>query len=70
MLGQPTANSIVVWGRTSEPGEFTVHYRKTPERHDQISQSGTTAIERDNTGTVKLLDLQPDTRYNYQVWVF
>ena len=69
MLGQPTANSMVVWGRTSEPGEFTLHYGRVPERHDQISQPGTTAIERDNTGTVKLLDLQPDTRYYYQVWV-
>lgn len=27
MLGQPTATSIFVWGRTSDPGEFTVRYR-------------------------------------------
>jgi alkaline phosphatase D len=69
MLGQPTADSMVVWGRTSEPGEFTVHYGKNPDRVDQISKPGATAIERDNTGTVKLLDLLPDTRYYYQVWV-
>ena len=69
MLGQPTANSMVVWGRTSEPGEFTVHYGTHPDRFVQVSQPGATATERDNTGTVKLLDLQPDTRYYYQVWV-
>ena len=69
MLGQATANSMVVWGRTSEPGEFTVHYGKNPDRFDQVGQPGTTAIDRDNTGTVTLTDLQPDTRYYYQVWV-
>lgn len=69
MLGQPTANSMVVWGRTSEPGEFTVHYGTDPDQCDQVSQPGATSIERDNTGTVRLLDLQPDTRYYYQVWV-
>lgn len=69
MLGQPTANSMVVWGRTSEPGEFTVHYGTDPDRCDQVSQPGATSIERDNTGTVRLSDLQPDTSYYYQVWV-
>jgi phosphodiesterase/alkaline phosphatase D-like protein len=69
MLGQPTATSIVVWGRTSDPGEFTVRYGMDLERLDSVSQPGTTAIERDNTGTVQLVNLQPDTRYYYQIWV-
>ncbi len=69
MLGQPTASSMVVWGRTSEPGEFTVLYGTDPDQCDQVSQPGATTIERDNTGTVRLSDLQPDTRYYYQVWV-
>ena len=69
MLGQPTATSMVVWGRTSDPGEFTVHYGTHPERLDQVSQPGTTAIDHDNTGTVKLVGLQPDTHYYYQIWV-
>jgi len=69
MLGKPTANSMVVWGRTSEPGEFTVYYGTDPDRLEQVSEPGATAIERDNAGTVKLLSLQPDTRYYYQVWV-
>lgn len=69
MLGKPTATSMVVWGRTSDPGEFTVRYETDPDRLDQTSLPGSTAIERDNTGTANLVDLQPDTRYFYQVWV-
>lgn len=69
MLGQPTATSMVVWGRTSDPGQFTVHYGPNPELLDRVSQPGMTAIEHDNTGTVQLVDLSPDTRYFYQIWV-
>src|SRR6056297_3316911 len=69
MLGQPTAHSMVVWGRTSEPGEFTVHYGTDPAKLAQVSQVGETSISDDNTGTVTLVDLQPDTRYHYQIWV-
>lgn len=69
MLGHPTSSSILVWGRTSEPGELTVHYGTSPDRMDLVSQPGLTAIERDNTGTVKLADLTQDTRYFYQIWV-
>jgi hypothetical protein len=69
MLGQPTATSMVVWGRTFDPGEYTVHYGTDPEQLDQISQPGTTTIEHDNTGTVQLVDLRPDTRYHYQIHV-
>ena len=69
MLGQPTASSVVVWGRTSDPGSFSVRYGKSHDRLDQISEIGETAIDHDNTGIVKLVDLQPDTRYYYQIWV-
>ncbi len=30
MLGQPTAHSMAVWGRTSDDGEFTVHTASNP----------------------------------------
>ncbi|MCC6508197.1 MAG: metallophosphoesterase family protein [Pirellulaceae bacterium] len=69
MLSQPTSTSMVVWGRTSDPGEFTVRYGQHPERLDQVSSAGVTAIDHDNTGTVKLGDLTPDTRYYYQIAV-
>lgn len=69
MLGNPTAHSVAVWGRTSDPGEFTVHYGVASESLDQESVPATTAIEHDNTGVAELTDLQPDTQYEYQVWV-
>lgn len=69
MLGQPTSTSMVVWGRTSDPCEFAVRYGTTPDRLDHVNNSGVTTIEHDNTGTVKLVNLAPDTLYFYQIWV-
>ena len=34
MLGKPTSDSMSVWGRTSDPGEFVVHYGVDPKRMD------------------------------------
>lgn len=69
MLGNLTSSSVVVWGRTSDPGQFSVRYGRSQDRLDLISRSGETAIDHDNTGTVQLVDLEPNTRYFYQVWV-
>jgi phosphodiesterase/alkaline phosphatase D-like protein len=69
MLGHPTATSVRVWARTSDSGEFSVHYGTTAEELDQSSQPTTTKIEDDNTGVVTLKGLKPDTRYHYRVWV-
>lgn len=69
LLGHVTANSVTVWGRTSDPGEFTVRFGTTPERLNQTGPAAATSIEHDNTGVVTLADLTPDTRYHYQIWV-
>ena len=69
MLGKPTAHSMAVWGRTSDPGQFIVRYGTTIGRLDQVSQAATTTISHDNTGVAQLRDLKSDTRYHYQVWV-
>ncbi len=69
MLGQLTSDSVVVWGRTSQSGTFTVRYGTAGDRLDQESALATTAIGHDNTGVVRLTGLLPDTRYHYQVWV-
>lgn len=69
MLGQPSAHSVSVWGRTSDAGEFTVHYGVDPDRLDRVSAAATTLIDHDNTGVVRLTELKSDTRYSYQVWV-
>jgi alkaline phosphatase D len=69
MLGQATARSVAVWGRTSEPGQFVVRYGSDPNRLDQTSKPATTTIEHDNTGVAQLTDLKPDTRYFYEIVV-
>jgi len=69
MLGKPTAHSMVVWGRTSDAGEFIVRYGTDPMRMDQVSDPATTTIAHDNTGVAQLRELKSDTRYHYQIWV-
>lgn len=69
MLGKPTAHTMVVWGRTSDPGEFVVRYGEDPRKLDQTSPAAKTSIDHDNTGHVQLQGLKSDTRYHYQVWV-
>lgn len=69
MLGNPTARSMSVWGRTSDPGEFLVRYGTTAGRLDLSSNAATTRIEDDNTGVAELSGLTPDTRYYYQLEV-
>ncbi|MCC9657043.1 alkaline phosphatase D family protein [Rhodopirellula halodulae] len=75
MLGRPTATSVPVWARTSDSGEFTVHYgTQAPGQHggdlsDHVSEPAQTRIEHDNTGVVSLKNLKPDTRYHYRIFV-
>lgn len=69
MLGNPTSHSMSVWGRTSDAGEFRVHYGTDAARLDQVSEPAETKIDHDNTGVAKLVGLKSDTRYHYQVWV-
>ena len=69
MLGMVTSDSVRVWGRTSDEGEFEVRYGTVPEELDATSSPSETSIEHDNTGVVVLTDLQPDTRYHYQIFV-
>lgn len=69
MLGHVTDTSVVVWGRTSDPGNFEVRYGISPDQLQGTSLSAATEIQNDNTGTVTLTELDPNTRYHYQVWV-
>lgn len=69
MLGNPTSDSVEVWVRTSDPGEFRVRYGKNKNKLNLESEVGTTRLEDDNTGTLTLSDLEGDQRYHYQVWV-
>jgi alkaline phosphatase D len=69
MLGNPTAHSMTIWGRTSDAGEFLVRYGTSPDRLDQVSKPAVTMIEHDNTGVAALQGLKGDTRYFYQIEV-
>ncbi len=69
MLGNPTAHTMAVWGRTSDPGEFLVRYGTSPTALTDSSAPAFTHIEDDNTGVAQLTDLAADTRYFYQIEV-
>jgi len=69
MLGHPTSDTVRVWARTSDPGEFHVRYGTDEDELTRQSAPVTTRIERDNTGYVTLTGLEGDTRYHYQVYV-
>ncbi|MGB1927417.1 MAG: PhoD-like phosphatase N-terminal domain-containing protein, partial [Rubripirellula sp.] len=69
MLGGVTADSVRVWARTSDPGQFFVHYGISRDQLEQVSKAGVTSIDHDNTGVLLLEGLDADTRYFYQVHV-
>jgi len=69
MLGAVTANSIRVWARTSDPGDFFVHYGVDENDLNKVSVAGSTSLAHDNTGVLIIDELQSDTRYFYQVHV-
>jgi len=75
MLGRAGSESVAVWARTSDPGEFVVRYgtQPPPAHGGDASQSQSdparTRLEHDNTGVAMLIGLQPGTRYHYRVFV-
>lgn len=69
MLGHVTEQSVRVWARTSEPGEFEVRFGTEPDQFNHVGPTAATHIDQDNTGVGQLTGLRPDTQYHYQVWV-
>lgn len=69
MLGMPAPTSMKIWARTSEPTAFTVRYGMAPGQLTDFATSDPTELAHDNTGTVTLKKLEPDTEYRYQVFV-
>lgn len=67
MLGRLSAHSIGVWARTSQPATFRVRYGRERGSLDQVSPPVTTRLKADNTGWVQIENLQPDTRFYYDV---
>lgn len=69
MLGRPTAESMVVWARTSEPTAFEVRYGTDRNQLGQVATSAVTSFSHDCTGTVELAQLSGAQRYFYQVYI-
>ncbi len=69
MLGRPTATSMAVWVRTSEPCEFEVRFGLDAAQLDQVVKGDKTSWNHDLTGWLTLAPLKPGTRYHYQVYV-
>lgn len=69
MLGMPTDSSVRVWCRTSDPAEFSVRFRTATSDWQTGVDRGRTRIEHDNTGWFTLGGLEPDTAYQYQVFL-
>lgn len=68
MLGRPRPDGNRVWVRTADPMEFEVVFSKTlPLPKPGAGVRGRTTAENDNTGTVDLTGLDPDSRYFYGI---
>jgi alkaline phosphatase D len=67
ILGRVGPHEIGVWVRTAEPGSFRVRYGLRADKLDEISPSGRTRLEHDNTGWVLIKGLKANTKYFYQV---
>lgn len=69
ILGRPTAHSMTVWARTSEPSEFHVRYGLAATALEQDAQAQATSFASDLTGTATLENLLAETEYYYQVYI-
>lgn len=69
MLGRVTNDSIAIWGRTLNPGEFVVRYGEQESLLDQTSDAVITELAHDNTGFITIDGLKPGTRYWYELQI-
>lgn len=69
ILGRPTATSMAVWARTSEPTEFEVRFGNSLLNLERNARATKTSWEHDCTGVADLIQLESNTRYHYQVYV-
>ena len=70
ILGRPSATSVRVWVRTVRPCEFRIVYaEQLPLTVESDGVDGRTIAERDNTGYVDLMGLEPNARYYYGVTI-
>ena len=61
MLGRPTATSMLIWGRTSDPGTFTVHFGTAENKQNQVSEPATTTIEPEKRTNTHRPTIEPNS---------
>lgn len=68
LLGAPTSNSVKVWARSDRDAWFVVRYWPAQAPNAALqSQAAVLHTDRDFTGTVTLINLQPQTEYQYEL---
>ncbi len=66
VLGRLGSSHVGVWARTSRTGGFNVFYGTSPDALTEVANAET-ALEDDNTGWGLIEDLQPSTKYYYEI---
>jgi len=67
LLGRLDSESIGIWARTAEPGNFYVEYGTDQARLNLRSEDAVTLIEHDNAGWISIKGLNPGTKYYYRL---
>jgi alkaline phosphatase D len=65
LLGDLTTNSVRLWLRTNEPGQVEIGLSTGEDSAGSIPAR--TTASADNTATVAITGLKPDTRYRYTI---
>lgn len=69
ILGGITSKSVKVWGRTAITGAFHVRYGTDQTNLNSRSVEVNTLIDHDNTASVELTNLTPDSKYHYAIFM-
>lgn len=67
ILGGLTQNGVGVWARTARAGRVAVRYGTDRTQLNQSTEAIETQLANDNTGVVRIQNLQPDTLYYYEL---
>ena len=66
--GDVTARAAVVWARSDRAAEMTVRYVPSVGRTQPEQAVANSSADTDFAAQVRLTDLEPGTRYRYEVW--
>lgn len=67
-VGDVTARTAVIWARSAKPGVLHVEWSLQEGFGESSHRTTRTETESDHTGTVRAVELNPDSQYFYRVW--